>query len=210
MKTIPIIILMLCATMAFAEPQTASAPPKEKGIDRLGGFVLSPISKDAKYVVLTDNRAKPDASILTEFEKKVTVNARLAAKIVPASEEVLANTNKDLVICLVDAGDFTVYPEKKIALVPAGTKDIQKVLWEALAYLTVTTSKPTAQSVMAVAAGARANGVPMVHRVPYMLAVKQGWAPAPTNDVQKAVWDRVMAEKAASATNAPSATPPAK
>ena len=198
-------IALLYAGILFGEPEGAAI----KNIDRLGGFVLSPIPKDAKYVVLTDNRAKPDAAILAEFEKKVTVNARLAAKIVPASEEVLANTNKDLVICLVDSGDFTVYPEKKTALVPANAKDIQKVLWEALAYLTATTSKPTAQSVMAVAAGARANGVPMVHRVPYMLAVKQGWAPAPTNDVQKAVWDRVMAEKAAS--NAvEKATAPAK
>ena len=29
--------------------------------------------------------------------------------------------------------------------------------------------------------------------VPYELACEQGWAPAPTNDVQKAIWDRVHA-----------------
>ena len=42
------------------------------------------------------------------------------------------------------------------------------------------------------------------HEAPYAIAVRQGWAPAPTNDIQKAVWNRVMAEKAA-ATNAPAA-----
>ena len=46
----------------------------------------------------------------------------------------------------------------------------------------------------------------------YRAAVTLGRAPAPTNDIQRAVWDRVMAAKAAkaAATNAPSATPPAK
>ena len=29
--------------------------------------------------------------------------------------------------------------------------------------------------------------------VPYELACEQGWAPAPTNDIQKAIWDRVHA-----------------
>lgn len=43
----------------------------------------------------------------------------------------------------------------------------------------------------------------------YRNACREGWAPPPTNDYQKAIWDRVMAEKAA-ATNAPSTTPPAK
>lgn len=49
---------------------------------------------------------------------------------------------------------------------------------------------------------ARDRGMTVLRKVPYILAVKQGWAPAPTNDIQQAVWDRVMAEKA-SVTNAP-------
>lgn len=52
-------------------------------------------------------------------------------------------------------------------------------------------------------------GVKKPHKVPYRTAIKQGWAQPPTNDLQKAVWDEVMAENAA-ATNAPAATPPAK
>lgn len=38
-------------------------------------------------------------------------------------------------------------------------------------------------------------GVTPVVTVPYCLAVKEGWAPAPTNDYQKAAWERVRSEK---------------
>ena len=44
-------------------------------------------------------------------------------------------------------------------------------------------------------------------RTTYLRACEEGWAPAPTNDYQRAIWDEV---KSAAATNAPSATPPAK
>ena len=64
----------------------------------------------------------------------------------------------------------------------------------------------------------RWNGLGNVRPVPLhtgaphgveLLQPKRGLAPPPTNDIQKAIWDRVKAEKAA-ATNAPAATPPAK
>ena len=36
-------------------------------------------------------------------------------------------------------------------------------------------------------------GVKKEARIPYLVAVQEGWAPAPTNDVQKAIWDKVHA-----------------
>lgn len=48
--------------------------------------------------------------------------------------------------------------------------------------------------------GATAWKVARVERIPYATAVRQGWAPAPTNDVQKAIWAEFH-----SATNAPAA-----
>ena len=45
-------------------------------------------------------------------------------------------------------------------------------------------------------------GVKRARRIPYRVAVKEGWAPAPTNDYQRAVWDEV---KEQAATNAPAA-----
>ena len=44
-------------------------------------------------------------------------------------------------------------------------------------------------------------GVERPRKVPYRAAVKQGWAPPPTNDLQKAVWEEVKT----AATNAPAA-----
>lgn len=36
-------------------------------------------------------------------------------------------------------------------------------------------------------------GVKKEARVPYLVACQEGWAPQPTNDVQKAIWDKVHA-----------------
>ena len=36
-------------------------------------------------------------------------------------------------------------------------------------------------------------GVSALRRVPYQRAVQEGWAPQPTNDIQKAIWEKVHA-----------------
>jgi hypothetical protein len=36
-------------------------------------------------------------------------------------------------------------------------------------------------------------GVLPAQRATYLKACEEGWAPAPTNDVQKAIWDKVHA-----------------
>ncbi len=38
---------------------------------------------------------------------------------------------------------------------------------------------------------AKAMGIRQLHRVSYAAACEEGWAPAPTNDYQKAIWDKV-------------------
>jgi len=40
-------------------------------------------------------------------------------------------------------------------------------------------------------------GVKRERRIPYFKAVKEGWAPAPTNEYQRAIWDANAAEKKA-------------
>ena len=40
-------------------------------------------------------------------------------------------------------------------------------------------------------AGAKAAGITPVHRTTYLNAVRLGWAPAPTNDAQRAIWEKV-------------------
>ena len=187
------------ATAIFAD-ESAKELSNEKvsGVERLGGMVETIVPKDSKYVVLIDKTAK-GGNFLTEFSNKLSGSCHIANKTVEATDETLANKNGDLVIVLVETGVFSIFPEKKIAYVSMESSDIQKALWEALAYLTTSFEKPIAQSVISVASGAKAYGIPFVRRVPYLMAVRQGWAPAPTNDIQKAIWEKVKAEKEAAA-----------
>jgi hypothetical protein len=51
-------------------------------------------------------------------------------------------------------------------------------------------------------------GVKKERRIPYRVAVQEGWAAQPTNDYQKAVWDQVKAEKERGPTNPITIQPP--
>ena len=61
----------------------------------------------------------------------------------------------------------------------------------------------------AVLTGAKAAGITPVRRTTYLNAVRLGWAPAPTNEFQKAIWERVKADKERWPTN-PITIPPPK
>ena len=52
--------------------------------------------------------------------------------------------------------------------------------------------QPGAEAMMHLHAGKRV-GVRMINYATYQQACREGWAPAPTNDVQKAIWDKVHA-----------------
>lgn len=45
-------------------------------------------------------------------------------------------------------------------------------------------------------------GIKRSRHIPYLTAVHEGWAPTPTNDYQRAVWNRVRAEKERGPANA--------
>lgn len=62
----------------------------------------------------------------------------------------------------------------------------------------------------AVTEGARARGITPLYRATYKRACKEGWAPAPTNDYQKAVWEQVKADKERGPTNPITIPPPKK
>ena len=53
-------------------------------------------------------------------------------------------------------------------------------------------------------------GISRAKRVPYSFAVREGWAPAPTNDLQKAVWTRLTADKERGPSKPLTIAPPAK
>ena len=60
----------------------------------------------------------------------------------------------------------------------------------------------------AVLTGAKAAGITPVRRTTYLNAVRLGWAPAPTNEFQKAIWERVKADKERGPTNPITIHPP--
>ncbi len=60
----------------------------------------------------------------------------------------------------------------------------------------------------AVLDGAKAAGITPVRRTTYLNAVRLGWAPAPTNEYQKAMWERVKADKERGPTNPITIPPP--
>ena len=51
-------------------------------------------------------------------------------------------------------------------------------------------------------------GVKKERRIPYRVAVQEGWAAQPTNDYQKAVWEQVKADKERGPTNPITIQPP--
>lgn len=58
--------------------------------------------------------------------------------------------------------------------------------------------------------GARSIGIRPARRAYYDKACEEGWAPAPTNDVQKAIWERVKADKERGPSNPMRIKPPRK
>ena len=51
---------------------------------------------------------------------------------------------------------------------------------------------PSAEAMMHLNAG-KSVGVRVINYATYQQACREGWAPAPTNDIQKAIWDKVHA-----------------
>ncbi|MBQ6010557.1 MAG: hypothetical protein IJL17_18650 [Kiritimatiellae bacterium] len=52
-------------------------------------------------------------------------------------------------------------------------------------------------------------GVEPIHQASYLRACQEGWAPAPTNDIQRGIWQKVRADKERGPTN-PILIPPPK
>ena len=57
---------------------------------------------------------------------------------------------------------------------------------------------------------AHRRGVQSARFASYRQACREGWAPAPTNDVQKAIWEQVQADKERGPSNPITIKPPAK
>lgn len=199
-----IVGVALAATGVFAQEAKTPAGGRPSKLERMGGLVQETPPPNAKAIVLLDCRA--DKSKLTQKAFLATVcGSTLYTKVVEGTLESFSNDNGDITLALVDEGTLTVDVEKRLAIVPKEEFDTRTVkkLGNALVALFALCGNdiPDMSAVMILRNGSRPMNVPALRKAQYKVAVKEGWAPAPTNDYQRAIWNEVHPE----ATNAPAA-----
>lgn len=174
---------------------TNSAPRKKSAMEAVGGFVVKPLPPEAKHITVTDLRANRDAAV-ERFAARVSTFLRLSVRTGEPQEG-------DVAITLADEGESAVFLDRPAALVTSEANEAATAgrLMSALVRIMGVEGEMIKPQVFeTIQARATAMGIGRVYRTNYKRAVQEGWAPAPTNEFQQAIWDA-----AHSATNAPAA-----
>ena len=74
---------------------------------------------------------------------------------------------------------------------------------------TLKLENPSPEAIMKMCNAAPSRGIKAIKKATYRRACQEGWAPPPTNEFQKAIWERVKADKERGPTN-PITIPPPK
>ena len=180
---------------AAGKPDAAESRRKSV-VGAVGGFVVQPLPEDARSITVIDLRtAKDDAA--DRFAAKVASMMRLSVRTGEARDG-------DIVLEISGDGRNAVYFTEGKASV-AGTGDAgetARLLMSALLRLLGVEGDKFGPHLMGtVLAQAKARGIGQVRRATSRTAVKEGWAPAPTNDIQRAVWEDEKARMAARKAN---------
>ena len=200
-------VLAAAAVGAAFGQEAKKVPIKEVIMRRSGGFVYQPLPEWSKVVSLID-RTGDGREALEAFRREMEEDLRIPSVMGAA-------TNAAFTVELVKDGKLTVDLTDGRAVVPAGRTDeeTQTSLWKAMFALfsanASLSAKMSFRSQEGMVIGRRAmeaSRIAPVRRTTYKTACEEGWAPPPTNDYQRAIWE---AAKFA-ATNASAATPPAK
>ncbi len=69
---------------------------------------------------------------------------------------------------------------------------------------------PSPEAIMKMCNAAPSRGIKPVKKATYRRACQDGWAPAPTNDIQKAIWNQFKADKERGPTNPITIPPPSQ
>ena len=196
-------VAALAATNATAQEATApKVSIKQIIMRRSGGFVYQPLPEWSKVVSLVD-RTGSGRETLEAFRREMENDLKIPSVMGAA-------TNAAFTVELVKDGKLTVDLTDGVAVVPVGKtgEETQASLWKAMFALFSAnaglSAKMNFQSQEGMVIGRRAmeaSRIAPVRRTTYKTACEEGWAPPPTNDFQRAIWD---AAKAA-ATNAPPA-----
>ena len=202
MERILVFAVSLMATIALAQSEEA----RKAMLQRTGGLIDKPLAPDEMVILLVDAREKTDDALL-KFQVELTSQMHIASVIGAEAP------NAAVKIILTDSDTSSVDFEALTATVSRGKTDAEtsKKLFKALMCIFASQDELLTQEGLILAQKAIvAQKLGSVRRATYKQACLEGWAPTPTNDYQKAIWESVKAAKAA-ATNAPAvkATAPA-
>lgn len=207
---IPAILAMATAmtlkpVSAWAEGGT-SAPPKARLRAETGGIIQKPVDDGRKAVVFLD--ATADGRKMAAVEKcaarveQISMLATLAKHGTPES----LDGEYGLLAVLTDGGELALFPDRRLALVPASDSDEADVtsLWKAIiAVATLMGERANDLSGATILRTAAADaGIIEAEKKTYAEALEEGWAPPPKNRLQRALWDKFHSATNAAAANA--------
>lgn len=207
MKKIAVVSALVAAVFSALAQDAASptnAAAKTGMRYKTGGTIMRPVPEGAKAVVFLDALDdEKGAGVLADYAKRFEYMTSLLVKRAKGGAADYDNKAGDVVIALVSKGDLAVMPAKRMAVVPLSADDGEtaKALWKAtVAVFSLMGEPPNDFSGTAlVRAAAESAGIPQVQKVFYKKALEEGWAPAPSDEFQKAAYEKFQAEKAAKA-----------
>ena len=211
----------LFLTMAFAALSLVAAvdvtAPKasRQGMRyRTGGTIIRPVPEGSKAIVFVNATGK-DSAVLDAYLKRFdAMTSSLYSKRVIGSVDSIPTENGDVVIALVAKGDLSILPAKRMAIIPVEGKDEDTLrnLWKAtVAVFSLMGEPPNDFSGSAlIRTAAESIGIPHAQKVFYKKALEEGWAPPPSNEFQRAVWENFKADKERGPTNPIRITPAEK
>ena len=185
--------IMLATTVAIVQAEDV----KTSMLQRTGGLIDKPLAPDENVILLGDAREKTDDVLIT-FQAELTRQLHIASVIGTKAP------NAAVKLFLVDSGSSSVDFETLTATVSCGKTDTEtrNKLFKALFCIFASQGELLTQEGLILTQKAiAAQKVGTVRRATYKQACREGWAPAPTNEYQRAIWE---AAKAA-ATNSPAA-----
>lgn len=156
-------------------------------------YCSKPDPKAAVTVYVRDDAAQPSSLLVSPGGFWAQVNVSVLASDAPSDVVLAARTRKEIVRALAYAcgAAGSQYPDTLVGPVRS-FRQLDRFPDEGL----------PPDVFMRMEVFARAMGVRPLHRTSYAVACEEGWAPLPTNEYQRAIWERIRSEKERGPSNA--------
>lgn len=164
-------------------------------------YYSKPDPKAAVTVYVRDDAAQPSSLLVSPGEFWAQVNIAALASDAPSDAVLAARTRKEVVRAFAYAcgAAGSQYPDTLVGPVRS-LRQLDRFPDEGL----------PPDVFMRMEVFVRAMGVRPLHRTSYAAACEEGWAPAPTNEYQRVIWERIRSEKERGPSNALRIVPKAK